>query len=111
MLNICIVVLFGIMKKHIRVNHHIHCRSEYSLLQGVRSAEDICRTASAEGVPAAAVTDVNNLYGLPAFRDAADKYGLKAIAAAVITDVITSYSIHYTKLYEDNFHGNSFVIF
>ena len=63
----------------------IHCRSRYSLLNGVLSHEEICAAAGAAGEQCVGFTDINNLYGLPAFLEAAAAGGLKALCGAVIT--------------------------
>ncbi|HAK45910.1 MAG TPA: DNA polymerase III subunit alpha [Spirochaeta sp.] len=95
MLNICIVVgvnaahllrMEHSIKKNLEVCNYIHCRSEYSLLRGVLSADEICRSAAAAGEQFAGITDINNLYGLPAFLEAAGKYRLKPLVGAVITN-------------------------
>ena len=74
------------MKEKSTVCNYIHCRTEYSLLRGVLSAGDICSRAAASGERYVGITDINNLYGLPAFLEAAKKYSLNPLVGAVITD-------------------------
>lgn len=69
-----------------KANNYIHCRSEYSLLRGVMSAADVCRRAASAGEGVVGITDINNLYGLPAFIEAAERHGLKTLCGAVVTD-------------------------
>lgn len=53
--------------------------SHYSLRRGVLSPELICRTVKELGYPAVALTDRDNLYGLPEFLYHAEQQGLRAI--------------------------------
>ncbi|MDC7225577.1 MAG: DNA polymerase III subunit alpha [Spirochaetales bacterium] len=74
------------MKNITEVCNYIHSRSEYSLLRGVLSVDDICRRAASAGERFAGITDINNLYALPAFLDAAEKHSIKPVVGSVITD-------------------------
>ncbi len=58
---------------------HLHCHTEYSLLDGAIRIGDLCKTAVSFGSPAAAITDHGNLHGALIFYDAAKKNGLKPI--------------------------------
>jgi DNA polymerase-3 subunit alpha len=58
---------------------HLHCHTEYSLLDGAIRLKDLCRTAHEFGMPAAAITDHGNLYGAVKFYLEAKNYGLKPI--------------------------------
>ena len=58
---------------------HLHCHTEYSLLDGAIRIGDLVKTASAFGCPAAAITDHGNLHGALIFYDLAKKAGLKPI--------------------------------
>jgi len=58
---------------------HLHCHTEYSLLDGAIRIGDLCKTAVAFGSPAAAITDHGNLHGALIFYDTAKKAGLKPI--------------------------------
>ena len=44
---------------------HLHCHTEYSLLDGAIRLNDLCARAKDFGMPAAAITDHGNLYGRP----------------------------------------------
>jgi error-prone DNA polymerase len=100
MLNICIVVglkppakqvvvhipstEFSIKKTNFR-NSFIHCRSRFSLLNGVLSFKQILEKATAAGETVVGITDINNLYGMPEFIEAASGYGIRPITGAVVT--------------------------
>ena len=58
---------------------HLHCHTEYSLLDGAIRIGDLIKTAKAFGCPAAAITDHGNLHGALIFYDQAKKAGLKPI--------------------------------
>jgi len=58
---------------------HLHCHTEYSLLDGAIRLKDLCRTAHDFGLPAAAITDHGNLYGAVKFYLEAKNFGLKPI--------------------------------
>ncbi|MDR2669295.1 MAG: DNA polymerase III subunit alpha [Desulfovibrio sp.] len=58
---------------------HLHCHSEYSLLDGAIRLHDLCARAKEFGMPAAAVTDHGNLYGALKFWLTAKEFGIKPI--------------------------------
>ena len=58
---------------------HLHCHTEYSLLDGAIRIGDLVKTASSFGSPAAAITDHGNLHGALIFYDYAKKAGIKPI--------------------------------
>ena len=74
------------MKRYRLEAGFIHCRSSYSLLNGVLSPRRILRRAAACGARVAGLTDINNLYGLPEFLEASSEAGLLPMAGSVITD-------------------------
>lgn len=58
---------------------HLHCHTEYSLLDGAIRLKDLCNQALDFGMSAVAVTDHGNLYGaIPLYKEAR-KAGLKTI--------------------------------
>ncbi|MHC4592744.1 MAG: PHP domain-containing protein, partial [Planctomycetota bacterium] len=63
---------------------HLHVHSNYSLLQGAFSVQELIETASELGMPAVALTDTNGLYGALFFYDAAREAGIKPIIGAEI---------------------------
>ena len=58
---------------------HLHCHSEYSLLDGAVRVEDLIRKAKEFGMPAVALTDHGNLYGAVPFYQSKKGSGVKPI--------------------------------
>ncbi|HDQ41753.1 MAG TPA: DNA polymerase III subunit alpha [Desulfonatronum sp.] len=58
---------------------HLHCHTEYSLLDGAIRIKDLCAKAKDFGLSAVALTDHGNLYGAIHFYRSAKDYGLKPI--------------------------------
>ena len=46
---------------------HLHCHTEYSLLDGAIRVKDLCSRAKDFGMPACAITDHGNLFGAAKF--------------------------------------------
>lgn len=63
---------------------HLHCHSEYSLLDGAIRLQDLCARAVDFGFSAAAVTDHGNLFGSLPFYLEAKKHGIKPILGSEI---------------------------
>ena len=47
---------------------HLHCHTEYSLLDGAIRIKDLCARAKDYGMPACAITDHGNMFGAPVPR-------------------------------------------
>ncbi len=58
---------------------HLHCHSEYSLLDGANRIGDLIRRALEYEQPALAITDHGNLHAAWAFQEQARKAGIKPI--------------------------------
>lgn len=58
---------------------HLHCHTEYSLLDGAIRAKDLVKKAAGYGMPAVAMTDHGNLFGAVEFYQAAEKAGVSPI--------------------------------
>jgi DNA polymerase-3 subunit alpha len=58
---------------------HLHCHTEYSLLDGAIRLKDLCARAKDYGMNAAAVTDHGNLYAAVPFYVTAKDIGVKPI--------------------------------
>ncbi len=58
---------------------HLHCHTEYSLLDGAIRLKDLCSRAHEQGMPAAAITDHGNLYGATHFYAQCKSVGIKPI--------------------------------
>lgn len=58
---------------------HLHCHSEYSLLDGANRIDDLINKALEFEQPALAITDHGNLHGAWEFQEKAKKAGIKPI--------------------------------
>ena len=58
---------------------HLHCHTEYSLLDGAIRLDDLCAKAVEHGMNACAITDHGNLFGAAYFHEACRKHGIKPI--------------------------------
>jgi len=61
---------------------HLRLHSEYSITDGIVRVGDAVRRAAADGMPALALTDLGNLFGLVKFYGGARGKGVKPIAGA-----------------------------
>ncbi|KGQ20696.1 DNA polymerase III alpha subunit [Lysobacter dokdonensis DS-58] len=61
---------------------HLHLHSEYSLVDSTIRIPELVKRCVANGQPAVAITDQNNLFGLVKFYKAAEGAGVKPIAGA-----------------------------
>ncbi len=61
---------------------HLHVHSHFSLMEATGSIRDICASAKQHGYRALALTDTNNLYGLPAFLEACREVDLRPVIGA-----------------------------
>ncbi len=58
---------------------HLHCHSVYSLLDGAARIKDLVKQAASLGMPALALTDHGNMFGVFDFYRAAKEEGIKPI--------------------------------
>jgi DNA polymerase III subunit alpha len=58
---------------------HLHCHTQFSLLDGAASISGMMKKAAADGMTAVALTDHGNMFGAFKFVAEADKQGLKPI--------------------------------
>ena len=61
---------------------HLRLHSEYSITDGIVRVGDAVKRAAGDGMPALALTDLGNLFGLVKFYSAARGKGVKPIAGA-----------------------------
>ena len=61
---------------------HLHCHTEYSLLDGAIRLNDLCARAKDFGMPATAITDHGNLYGAAYFYTTCKSYGINPLSGA-----------------------------
>ncbi len=58
---------------------HLHVHSQYSVLQGTANVDEIVRKANDNRMPAVALTDLGNMFGIFKFVKAAKENGIKPI--------------------------------
>ncbi|MGM0464705.1 MAG: DNA polymerase III subunit alpha, partial [Bacteroidota bacterium] len=58
---------------------HLHLHSQYSILDGASKISELIEIASELGMPAVALTDHGNMFGVKEFHDAARAGGIKPI--------------------------------
>ena len=63
---------------------HLHCHTEFSLLDGAIKINDLCASSVDYGMPAAAITDHGNLFGALIFYTTAKDYGIKPIVGCEV---------------------------
>jgi DNA polymerase-3 subunit alpha len=64
---------------------HLRVKSAYSLLEGAIRPAELAELASSNGMPAVAVTDVNNLFGVFEISETLAKKGIQPIVGALIS--------------------------
>ncbi|MCW5648827.1 MAG: DNA polymerase III subunit alpha [Ramlibacter sp.] len=63
---------------------HLRLHTEFSVVDGTNRVDDIVKAAKADGQPALAITDLNNLFGAIKFYKAARSAGVKPVMGAEI---------------------------
>ena len=63
---------------------YLHFRSNYSLLRGCRSPEEICHFAREHDISTVGMADINNFYGLISFLLAAGREGVRPVVGVVV---------------------------
>jgi DNA polymerase-3 subunit alpha len=58
---------------------HLHCHTQYSLLDGAAGIDTMLERAKQKEIPAVAITDHGNLYGVPEFYTTAKDKGVQPI--------------------------------
>ena len=58
---------------------HLHLHTEFSLLDGATRIKKVVKLAKEYGMPAIAITDHGNMYGVITFYDACKDAGIKPI--------------------------------
>ena len=64
---------------------HLRVKSAYSLLEGAVRPKELAELARDSGMPAVAVTDVNNLFGVFEISDTLAKAGVQPIVGALLS--------------------------
>jgi DNA polymerase-3 subunit alpha/error-prone DNA polymerase len=82
--------------------------SAYSLLYGVRKPEELLDKAASFGVKTVSISDLNNLYGVHTFLEAAKERGIRPIIGVTLTIPHSSFLIpHYLYCFVENRAGFS----
>ena len=61
---------------------HLRLHTEFSVVDGTNRIDDTVAQAAADGQPALAITDLNNLFGAVKFYKAARDKGVKPVIGA-----------------------------
>ncbi len=61
---------------------HLHLHSEFSLVDGIVRIDELIASAVAQGMPAIALTDLSNVFGMVKFYRAAVAAGIKPVVGA-----------------------------
>src|SRR5262249_1940656 len=64
---------------------HIRAHAAYSLLEGALTIQKLAALARADGVPALALTDSNNLFGALEFSEAMAEVGIQPIIGVTLS--------------------------
>jgi DNA polymerase III subunit alpha len=77
---------------------HLHCHTQFSLLDGAASIPSLFKKAKADGMPAVAITDHGNMYGVFQFvAEAAKHEGVKPIVGCEFYVVADRHRRAFTK--------------
>jgi len=74
-----IIVFFLIFPEEMPAFTHLHVHTQFSILDGASKITDLMAKAKESGMTSLAITDHGNMYGVPAFVQAARKEGIKPI--------------------------------
>lgn len=80
---------------------HLHCHTDYSLLDGACEISQLMKIVSEQGMPAVAMTDHGNLFGAVSFFNAAKAAGVRPIIGC---EVYVSQQGHKTRSDSDRYN-------
>lgn len=80
---------------------HLHCHTQYSLLDGQADIKKLIKKAKADNMPAVAITDHGNMFGVFEFVAEAAKQGIKPIVGCEFYVVDDHHKKQFTKEQKD----------
>ena len=80
---------------------HLHCHTDYSLLDGACEIGQLMKTAAGQNMPAIAMTDHGNMFGAVQFYNAATEAGIQPILGC---EVYVSQKGHKTRSDSDRYN-------
>lgn len=80
---------------------HLHCHSQFSLLDGAASISGMMKKAATDGMKAVALTDHGNMFGAFKFVAEAEKQGVKPIVGCEFYLVADRHKKQFTKTSKD----------
>ncbi len=83
---------------------HLHCHTQFSLLDGAASIQDMVNKAVADGQQAIAITDHGNMFGAFQFYNKCTKAGIKPIIGCEVYIVNDRFRQSFTKGEKDVRH-------
>lgn len=84
---------------------HLHCHTQFSLLDGATDISQMMKKAQADGMKAVALTDHGNMFGAFKFVAEANKYNVKPIVGCEFYLVEDRFKKQFSKEVKDNrFH-------
>ncbi|MBY0427491.1 MAG: PHP domain-containing protein, partial [Cytophagales bacterium] len=84
--------------------NHLHCHTQFSLLDGAASITDMMKKAKADNMKAVAITDHGNMFGAFKFVAEANKAGVKPIVGCEFYMVADRHRRTFTKEDKDVRH-------
>ena len=81
---------------------HLHCHTQFSLLDGATKIPDMLKKASEDGMPGVALTDHGNMFGAFKFVAEASKYNVKPIVGCEFYLVEDRHAKTFSKEKKDN---------
>jgi DNA polymerase III subunit alpha len=88
---------------------HLHVHSQYSVLQGTASVTDLVKKAKEDGMPAVALTDLGNMFGIFKFVKAANSEGIKPIVGCECYFVEDRHKKKFTRENKDKRYQQFFL--
>lgn len=88
---------------------HLHCHTQFSLLDGAASIKNMVKKAHADNMPAVAITDHGNMFGVFEFVAEATKQGIKPIVGCEFYLVKDRHKRQFTKEERDRRYHQLFL--